>query len=622
MAYNTRPTPQYVHEFARERKDFWAAQVTLDTLMVDLYMKRNYMDVAVGGDEPPQNAPPLMRLTTGLAGLAVDQDFALVNSFPYIHINSPTPELQDRDKADNVMEPFFNEALIRSQHGGKVLPRSIFDLRLLGRGCFDLYPLLQAWGTEEYKRFVKEWGDLVAGGADENAIKDAAALVQAYRRDNFPLRWRYLPATNIFPVMSSERRIPECVQIYEMSLSAIEAEYGEGALPDSYDRETVHSSRQLVPVYVYSNWFYQLVVVGDEDAPRAARPLYEHKLGMNPVVIMEAELFTANTLDIRWKSAIYHVRDMCEAVDSVVNQLNTNFRTYTLSPLTITIDPELRPDAVTAGRNYEIPVAPGGEYILFKGEVLGRMPLPEINKEAIELQRLLIDIIKMAVDRPIQRGQGLSGQSAAMYDAAARMSVAEFDPAVEAIKDAMEEWYRLACRCLRAISEDEKTDDDPTPKVWITLGNKRGSVGLSGRDVIGWEHSSSAIVSSKVPFDENARVDVAQKWIGMGIDPVFAYERWGQMENPLQRFREGIKFQILQSLADYFKQAVQQRAGAIMQKLSPQELDQLGLRMQGLPPAVQQGLGEQPEIPGNVRQGMANEGRTGIPEMITGGPFA
>ena len=228
----------------------------------------------------------------------------------------------------------------------------------------------------------------------------------------------------------------------------------------------------------------------------------------------------------------------------------------------------------------------------------------------------------MAVDRPIQRGQGLSGQSAAMYDAAARMSVAEFDPAVEAIKDAMEEWYRLACRCLRAISEDEKTDDDPTPKVWITLGNKRGSVGLSGRDVIGWEHSSSAIVSSKVPFDENARVDVAQKWIGMGIDPVFAYERWGQMENPLHRFREGIKFQILQSLADYWKQAVQQRAGAIMQKLSPQELDQLGLRMQGLPPAVQQGLGEQPEIPGNVRQGMANEGRTGIPEMITGGPFA
>ena len=642
MSYNSAPSAEHIQEFAKRMEELWKGQDALDQRMLEHLTMQNPIDVAQAGNGkgPPK---PVKAFRSGIGGILWREDSALLTVTPAIHVNPPTDKEEDRAHASEVLEPFFAGAWKRSQQNGLVWDRLPGDLRGVGRFWFHVYPHPAMWADDEYRDLVTA---LVASD-DAEERRNLNREIQAFKRDRWPIRWTYVSPIGTWTTFGGQHWLPEVVEVRKMSQLAIVDEYGEDALPlDSPKKGTKLSGLPNINVYTWANHYYCATVIGSKAEPKLVHE-YEHRMGCNPYVLGEAELLPENEANIRWAGALFYAEDTIDTFDEVLSDWRHSVRLNTRTPIVQYLDQEsYSDDALTGGRPSPIPYGPDSVIPLWKGKeeiVLG--PVPLLNPQSPALYDRTYQLLQQNMIRPVERGQALSGASNNLFTTQVQIAEREFDPSMRALKHAAEEWARRVCRSIIALNRDYPDAPDEV-YVYDEMG-ERGVIGVGPKDIKGWENAIQARASRAIPIDRMVQIQTVRAGLDAGISRETMYEQEAGFENPRAEIRKRDLEDLRAAVMEQARQQVQLRAGQMLSKASPDQLNRITELMAGASPALQgvlsgqvgpQGqLGPQsmpgPQGPeqglGGLGQALGNLGRTGSPQMpqmpqqgvLSGGPM-
>lgn len=620
-SWDRTPDAERIQDLAVALDDDWGNQQVLDEVMLSYMLLTNSVDSNKPTDTM-QNGVKGFR--GGLGGMVVKEDAALLTVTPGLHINVPTEDVKDREHS-SLLESWMAGAWKLSQMNGQVWFRKPTDLRGLGRAWSNVYPHPSLWTSKEYDAIVREWAD---SADDPERRKAAEKKVQEWKRDRWPIRWRYVRPRGTWPSsFESQVWLPEVVEIRKMRRRDIEAEFGEEKLAGEYQH---FSASAEIDVYEWANHDWcATVIAGEKDAPTIARK-YEHGLGMSPYVLAEAELLPDNDNGWRWAGALFHAQSMLETFDELMADLRENHRDNTRTPLLMFVDKEdYDEDAKVGGRPEQIKLEPGGKHTFWLGEKVELAPVPQINPQSIALLQEVKQLIFQNMIRPIERGEAKSGTSQNQFVTAVQIAEREFDPSMKALTQAAENVAKLHFRAV--LSLNKRFPDRPDKvAVFPQMGSKqKGVIEVGPDDVRGWENAIQARASRAIPIDRNIQVATAQGEMQLGLDPPYVYETTLGIENPEARIRASRRHRLLEAT---FQAATEETLARAQQKLnaatpadlqrvqelfagaSPdlqaalmQEIPELAAMVQGAPAPTEQAIPQ----PGDVNQSLANVRRTG-----------
>ena len=598
----------------------WDLQQKIDDEAYKLYRKKQPLDVA----EPRRDAEkiPVRPLRTGLAGRLIDQDVSILAQTPTFRVNTP-PNKRDVYRleihASNTLEPWLNGAFDQSQVE-EVWLQQIRDLRLYGRGWSNLFVLPRLWADDEFKELVAKYLRAISSH-NEDHIATAQEAIEDFKRDNFPIRWQYADARATWPQISTERRLPEIVELREMTIGDIAADYSASALPEGADPDD-HNQSSL-RVFVYTNWVWTATLV---EHSKTLAHKWKHNLGMNPYILMETNIQPKGSM-VRWKSALYDHADMFEAEDEVLSDLRHNHRRNTLAGHLFTLDPILRstesPD-VMAHPEKLMEYSPGDDISLWKGENVGLLPAPMVNPQSLTYLEFINTLIQSIALNPVEAGRILSGVSAVGFTTALQAAQRRLDPFSNAIIRAAKDWAKLAFRSVARFSTEFP---DAPDTIYVTRA-KGGAVGVTPHDVEGWESLIQPKLSSMLPINENAMMSLAAAAQNLQIPPQYVLEHYLNIENPEDIIDGWERWKIREALLADKIQKTLMLAGELAQTMPETNAGDLAARIANLPPAAQLGIqmgggpggspagpGTQPGSLGALEQGMSNQRRAGTPQQ-------
>ena len=620
MSYDSAPDAGHIQKFAEEMRTFWAEQIARDTKTQDMMLMENKLTVAGSRRKKNEESPRGHR--SGIGPIAVKEDIALLMGEPGLHVNPPTDKKEDKDKASEILEPWLAGARKRSQQHEPVTPRLPADLRVFHRCWSNVYPHPDLWTNDDYRKLVER----LNASDDPQERQQIEREIQEFKRDHWPIRWSYVSPLSTWTIFGGLHYLPEVIELKRMSPMAIRAEYGDdaiGAPSATGGHPPATGGHPLLDVYVWANWAWCATVIGSKADPKLVRK-YEHGEGCNPYILSEIEVLPENDKNLRWGGAFFHTEDTINSYDTILSDLAENHRRNTLTPLTSHVDKDTyQEDALVAGRPPPIDYEPGIIIPMFIGEELRLAPVPQINPQSFDLLREEKDLILRTMYRPVDRGEALSGTSNNLFTTQIQIADRRFNPATQALNAHHE---GVALRLLRSVASLNRDFPDYPDEVFVydQMG-ERGVIGVTPKDVKGWEHTIQARSSRAIPLDRLVQIQTAQAGQSVGLSRETTYEQDLGFENP----RAEIKRRRLEDLDNAaFEQAVKQvqlRAGTLLSKATPQQLGRLTeLQGMGGSPALEavlsgqvppQGVPPEGMAPGNFAQGMANVRRTGSPQM-------
>ena len=606
MTYNSPPDAESVRNLAEALKTDWGRQSTLDNAMLSYLLVQNKQDV----NKP--NPDSVKGFRSGIGGLIVKEDAALLTVTPGLHMNVPTDDEDDKTHA-SLLENWGAGAWKASQQAGQVWYRKPQDLRGLGRAWSNVYPNPRLWGTPEYEKLLEAYRTAV-DGKDPEEIKAAEKAIALFKRDRWPIRWRYVAPRQTWTTFTGDMWLPEVVEIRKMTRLQLETEYGKEKLPAEYYGSGM-TSGTAIDVYEYANHEYCAVVIGSKKEPKIAHE-YRHSLGMSPYILCEAELLPDNDSGWRWAGALFYAQDMIDTFDGVLADLVENHRDNTRTPLLIKLNRDTYDEDVkVAGRPKQIELKPGSQHTMWTDEGVELAPVPQINAQSIQLLQEMKQLIYQSMIRPVERGEAKSGTSQNQFVTAVQIAEREFDPSMKALNLAAENFGKLAFRCVLSLNKEWPDYPD---KVAVFV--EKGLIEVGPKDVIGWENGWQGVGSRAIPIDRNLILAQAQSEKALGIAPETWMEATLGYQDPQGEMRKARRAQ----LADAMFQSVVLPAAiqwAQQQALQPTQ-GELGQVQQMLPqasPGLQQfaaGSGiAGTEVPPGVLQAQANVGRTGVPQI-------
>lgn len=628
--YNTEPTPKYVHDFVRRMEQTWDEQKKHDDLAFELYSKEHPIDVA----EPESDAKktPIRTLKTGLPGRIVDQDAAILSQPPGFRVNPP-PSRQGRNKlerhASGVLEPWLTSAFEQSQFE-EVWLQQVRDLRLFGRGWSNVFVLPRLWAQNDYTELVDSLSAALESG-DEDRIDLAREAIEDYKRENFPIRWQHADARSTWHQVSTERRLPEVVEVKEIPAAEVAADYGPDVLPKDVDPD----SDNKVRLFVYTNWYWTAAVV--EHSKELAHK-WKHDLGMNPYILLESTPQPSGRR-VRWKSALYDHADIFEALDEILSDLRHNHRRNTLMGHVFSLDPDVysqggNPDTAATPQQI-LDYEPGSDLVLWnKSGSVSLMPAPIINPQSMQLLEFTDNFAQSVALNPVEFGRMMSNVSAVGYTTALQAAQRRLDPISRGIVKACRDWAKLVFLNVKRLSAE--FPDTPDKVYVIQAGGQ--AIGVSPSDVEGWHGLVQPRLSQFLQINENAMMALAHGAFQLGIPPDFIYEHYLNIENPEDLLDRAERWKIREALLEDKIMQAKVLAGQLSQQFPQEQAADLAARISNLPVAVQMGIrasgvtgggpleppgqpprppGTRPGSPGAERQALSNVRRTATPQDLS-----
>ena len=608
MAFDTDPAPEYIHKFAERMESVWGAQKKCDDEAYELYRKKSLLEIA----EPKDDAGrvEVRPLRTGLPGRIIDQDVAILAQPPTFRVNPPVSKKRQHileEHASGKLEPWLNAAFDESQ-SEQVWLQQVRDLRLYGRGWSNVFVLPRLWAGSDYRELADALISALQSG-DEDRIAFARETIEEYKRNNFPIRWQYADARSTWHQVSTERRLPEVIEIREQSAADIAADFGPDILPHKVDEQSDATLR----VFVYTNWLYTATAV--EHSEKLAH-YWKHDLGMNPYILLETPPQPRGN-NIRWKSALYDHADVFNTEDEILSDLRHNHRRNTLAGHLFKLNPDVRmsntPDT-SAVPGEVLDYEPGGDIVLWRDEDAGLMPAPIINPQSMQLLEFVNNFTNSIALNPVEYGRLLSGVSAVGFTTALQAAQRRLDPIARAIERATREWAKLMFRNVQRLSKE--FPDAPDVVYVFRAGGE--ALGVSPADVDGQEALVQPRLSNLLPINDNLMMALAKAASQLNVPPDFILEHYLNIEDPGNVLARWEKWKIREALlADKIEKA-RALATELSQQFPQAETTDLAARIANLPVAVQMGLAAAGALP--TPGGAPGAAIPGVPEGMGGGP--
>ena len=596
MAYDTKPTAEYVQSFAERQETWWAPQTALDQRFLNMIvrLKDGRPDVAMWRKDTEQPSTLMM----GYANEMLKKNLTITGIEPNLKVNPETDDIAAVRKANGVLEPWVNRAQRMSEVEGPTWAMRSYDLDLYGRGVSCMYILPELLADGPYTRMVGEYASLVRkegeDGSDldylEKERKTLRARMDDYLRApaNFPLRHLHWDAKSVFFQIGQNRPWPEAVYHRKMTPSAIVAAYGEKALPERFREENSGlmdrirgflsraSTEPELDVYDYVNYAYFATVVGDRDDPKLVR-VWEHGMEESPVILVEGSVFPGALPGLRWESALFSYEDALKALDVVYSDTIQNHRYAALSQTALFLDPQIRAqvsqDMKAAGRDPNVyDFSPDVPFLtFFRGEDLKAVPRAEMSQTSVYLLRSLSEWANTIPLKPVENGRlqgaiAAVGQAIALQESKSRMSVVTEKLSVAAVKQ-----VRLAAKYVLALDE----------KVYV-----HGNIGVTGKELKDIWTRVEPKFPEMLPVNENVAIANSQMKVELGVPRSMVLAELGYEGNVTdQRRKEDLQDAMWEMMTQQVVQGVAQLMSS-GQAANPQEAEGLMNMLQNLPPEL------------------------------------
>ena len=622
MSYNTlitkddQATAAYVEEFAHRQEERWRNQQAEDTRSFEITYKQRAVEVR---KSPNNQGPPIRALRSGFGGIAKDRNLAVLSRPPTIKFNPPDNSDKMSRHASLLLEPWVAGAWKQSQVEN-VWGQQMNDLVVYGRGYSCLWYVPSTWAGDVYGDMADERASLVSEGGHDGRVRDLLETMDEYRKSHFPFRWHFADAANVWPQFSVERYLPEVIEKRQMTIEDIKANYGgSDAIPEGYGKS---SSSTLLDVYIYTNHYVTATVIPGgatsgwgpwrKSAGGKVVHSWRHDYGLQPYLLLEANILNANSLGLRWKSMLFDYQDMIESFDEFASDLRQNFRRNALAPVIIHVDPRAREDAeLPLNINY----GPGVDHhLMLPNESIDLAASPAFSPEHINYGNMLRSYIETIALNPAERGMASSGTSAVGFAVQLQAAQITKNPYDDAVVATAERWVKTAFRGVEKLGE----------KVFVSTV-KRGRLGVGPADVKGWSDLAQARVSHTLPINKQQQMTLYSMALQNHIPPIWAMEQYLDIENAEAVYDLWERSQIRLALLEENKRKAVALMGQLAQVVPAQDLASFAEQITNLPPWALQpleqrgvlgmqgpggaGPGTQPGSQGAQMQGASNTAR-------------
>jgi len=579
-------------------EDRWRDQSILDELHLSFLLNRNELTVATSN-----NARSVESVRSNIAGFIVRQDAAILSVFPGIHVNVPKDDPDEQRFADSVLEPWLRGMWDRSQEAGKVWARWPRDLRGLGRAWGFVSPIPKVLVDEDYKQWVADLQD----ETDPEARKALQKNIKMFKQDRCPIRWRYVDPRTCWSTFDGPNRLPQVIELRKMTYDEINEEY-----PDA-DLSEFREGQRDIEVYEWANWNWCATVLKTKAGQILNK--YEHKLGMNPYVLVEADLLWTSDRNERWESALFGATSTIKQFDTVLSDMAQNHHEWTRAPIVVKHDVEAEmPDEKTAGRPEKLDYGPGKQVDIWNTEDIELGPVQEVNQQSITFASMLRDLAQQTMFSPVEQGMFKSGTSNNLGTTSTQLAEREFQPSVQGLEAAAQDVCKLFMRSVKSINKEYPDYPD---EVYVYGKMGQGVIGVTPKQLEGWEPAVQCRISRAIPQDGNMQLIVAQGKVGLGVSKKQVLEEDLGYENPQRVLDQGWDERLDEGLEAQDQQAVLALSGQMWAQPSQDQLDELQKLFPNASASIQQAVGQlmQTGQGQNNGQSQANVGRTGVPQM-------
>lgn len=495
----------------------WAAQKILDDEMADYMMLKNPVDVTKTSDKPAKG------FRSGLGGLLVKEDAALITVEPGVNFNNPDPDDETAKRfIDDVMEPWAIAMRKLAQQAGNVSSRLPLDLRGFGRAWDSVLPHPHLWAGDEFKEMVGKMVTTDDPAKRAGIFKD----LQLAKTRMVPIRQMYVSPRGTWSDFSTEFWLPEVVEIRQMKKQEIIDRFGEKSLgPHKGDTSPTRD------VFIWANHQWVCAVLPHKDGGNFLGEPFEHGFRRSPYECMEAELAPENEIGYRWLGALFYARHMLDAYDEGLSDLRELNRDDTRRPRIIKVDRDSYPEnQLIEGRPRDIDIYDGLTMFMDEEIILG--PTSELNPEHNKYLQETKAAIRETMIRPVERGATLSGQSQNLFTTAVQIAEREFDPSMKAITQHAERTIERYLCCVESLGE-------PVPVFYEQKG--KGVIEVTPEQAKRWKHAAQARASRAIPIDQNIIASTAERWQALGISKETTREVVMGIGNPAAEERKAKK---------------------------------------------------------------------------------
>ncbi len=596
-------------KFYEEHK--WNEQDKHDKLMASYLLMKN----AVTAHKKKGNEADIVGFRSGIGGMLVEQDASLLISNPQIHFRPADPEDEDeRKKIDSVMEPWARGAWKRSQQSMEVWRFLSRPLIGLSRAWDNILPHPHLWSGA----VVEELVERLNATKDHKEKTNLERQIKRAKTNIWPIRWTMVPTRKTYTDYDSEYRLPEVIESREMTIQAIVNRWGEEALPGPYKDAKKgfgpwkKDDTTKKKVYVWANHQHSGVVIPHDEDPKLVAS-FHHGFGRSPYECAIDKMLLDNDLGIMFPGALFYVSNIIDAYDELMSDYRELHRDHARTERVVYVArASYDVTQLQSGRPTKVEIEDG--MTLWMGEEEVKLiDLPVIGEEKYAYLGKLQEQIREAQRSGVLRGEILSGTSQNAFTTAYQVAERELEPATKAlayIGEAAVERFLLSVKNL----------GEP-----VAIFTEKGMVEVKPDDTE-WIPAIKLLIGRAIPIDLSILADIATRLQALGLSP----ETWMaalNLENPgqeermafLAQLRAAIRSQIIIPAA---LQRLQQP-----DPFTPEQVTEIEGLMGGASPDLSQFLESQvgEQLPGPIRQVMANQARQGIPQAtqrpqeVTGG---
>ena len=525
-----------IQKFAERMKAAWGGQQILDREALKLITLTQHFTTA------SDDAGPKASFESGIGYTIFNENRSLLDLKPGIRCEVPKHDLESREFANNVLEPWLAGVVKRSQEGEPVDSRIGGDLAAVGRSVTTFYPVPRLWVSDDYLGLVKQ----LQGEQDPEEVARIQKEIRKFKQGRFPMRWRRVDYRSCWSIFGGEHRLPQVIELRKMTLDEIEDEYGEKAIPGDYKGK---GGTTEIDVYEWANHFAQATIIGSKGDPKFAKEPFEHGLEMSPYIFMEGPILPDNDNNWRWAGSVFHCADAIHQFDQVLTDWTVNHHEWTRAPINVFLDREAGWEPKADGRAPDIEYGAGGINYFWKGDEIRKGITETLNDQSPGLLQELKGLIERFTFNAVLQGQAKSGASEALYRSQVYQAQRNRDPYVSAIERGYENLGVLALRCPKALNkvalELAEGDKDfaasiDAVAVYSDMPGKKGVIEVTPKQVQGWEPSLRARASRTLRMDETLATQVAVTKVDkLGVSMAQVLEEDLFYENPEQVLARG-----------------------------------------------------------------------------------
>ena len=621
MGRRDYPDAEKIAKRAGVLRDKAGSQNTLDTKTGDQYSQANIIAA---------RKKDAKAIGFGMVGNMVDKRVNIMGARPFARVLALGGHPAEAH-ASGKLEPWLNTAVWLAQGDFDVWDTGVHDQQKVGRFWSIVLPASQFHGGPKYEELVAEWKRRIEANEDREEVREE---IRVYRRDHFPIVWRYCEPSSVF-VDWDEEGMAEYYWFRKMTRLDIESRWPGVAEGKDEDLEVIH--------YANDAWTATILPEGKGVANTGiARSLgkllgepWEHGMGISPFVRIKRAPLGTNSQGYEYTGCSFHVREMSDSLDESATDWRSGMHREAQSPVVITLNPQLR-----AHLNLpQTKIKPDDDGNIIKythkdygTELVERGPVPTVNEQLGQY----IGLVGAQADRggasvPELIGQGASGESA-VHASTVRQSAITGE--LEVPHRRLEEGFAAVCermfRCVIALDKKlpEGADDDMRQIVVRAEDGKNTSkrIAVTAKDVRNYELMVRGKIQKNLPVNTGQNVINLRELTDPDrplLDNNTGLEMFLNIDNP-QEIADRLFQQRARTVAEEaWLEDQKKRVMLRISEFSEEQMAKLAVKMLEEPEAIQAAvMGKMGQEGGNrlmeqMSRGAANQGRAGREQRMS-----